>query len=105
MRPGRQRPVRAPGAHGRAGQLLVLHTDSGLLGFLSSAAGAAVLGAGLAGLILLTGASIGMTERARVLLTSGWFLAVGMFLLREGRHRAHDGIRPLVPHDLPLARR
>jgi hypothetical protein len=98
-------------AGGLTSQLLVLHTDSGLLGFLGSAAGAAVLGAALAGrwrgwgrlqfglgaaiagcgladvILLLTGNSIGATERVRVLLTSGCFLAVGIFLLREGRPR------------------
>lgn len=89
------------------GQLLALHADSGLLGFLGSAAGAAVLGAALARrwpgwgrvqlalgigiascgladlMLLLMSDSIGTTERVRVLLTSGWFLAVGLFLLSQ----------------------
>lgn len=97
---------------GLIGQLLALHVDSGLLGFLGAAAGAAVLGAALAGrrpgwgrlqlalgigvaccgladlVLLLMSSSIGTTERARVLLTSGWFLAVGLFLLSEGRRAA-----------------
>jgi len=114
-------------AFGLIGQLAAVHTDSGLLGFCSSAAGAAVLGfalvvrwpgwgrlqlafgvsiagCGLADLILLlAGVSIGLTERARVLFTSGWFLIVGVFLLSEARRAFRHGSRP--PRvALPMAR-
>lgn len=34
-------------------------------------------------LVLLFSDSIGTTERVRILLTSGWFLVVGLFLLRQ----------------------
>lgn len=104
-------------ASGLIGQLSALHTDSGLLGFAASAAGAIVLGAVLAGrwenfgrlhillgvsiagcgiadlVVLLTGGSIGSAERARVLLTSAWLLAIGAFLLQ--RH-ATRGVRRQV---------
>jgi hypothetical membrane protein len=94
-------------ASGLISQLTALHTDSGLLGFAASAAGAIILGAvladhwrgwgrlqialgvsiagcGIADLfLLLTGGGIGSTERARVLLTSGWLLVAGLFLLRR----------------------
>jgi hypothetical protein len=100
----------AQGEHnvaGLFGQLIALHTDSGLLGFVGSAAGAAVLGVALADswptwgrlqialgismascgladiVLLLMSASIATTERVRVLLTSGWLLAVGFFLLQQ----------------------
>ncbi|HEY5357586.1 MAG TPA: DUF998 domain-containing protein [Streptosporangiaceae bacterium] len=49
-------------AAGLIGQLTALHTDSGLL---------------------LSSAGIGPTERARTLLTSGWLLIIGLFLLRQ----------------------
>jgi hypothetical protein len=49
-----------------------------------------VLGAGIAScgladlvLVLLFSDNIGTTERVRILLTSGWFLVVGLFLLRQ----------------------
>ena len=94
---------------GLISQLLALHTDSGLLGFVGSAAGAAVVIAmagrwprwgrlqialgipgpascGLADIVLLLlSGSIGTTERTRVLLTSGWFLIVGLFLAARAR--------------------
>jgi hypothetical protein len=94
---------------GLISQLLALHTDSGLLGFVGSAAGAAVLGVAVAGrwprwgrlqialgiamascgladiVLLLLSSSIGTTERTRVLLTSGWFLVVGLFLAARAR--------------------
>ncbi len=100
----------AQGEHTAAGlvsQLVSVHTDSGLLGFIGGAAGASILGVviadrwvrwgrlqiafgigiascGLADIVLLlVSGSIGWTERIRVLLTSGWFLAVGLFLLHE----------------------
>ena len=84
-----------------------MRTDSGLLGFIGGAAGASVLGVVVAGrwtgwgrlqialgigiascgladiILLLTSSSIGWAERIRVLLTSGWFLVVGLFLLHE----------------------
>ncbi len=107
-------------AGGLIGQLSTLHTDSGLLGFAASAAGAIVLGAVLAGrwenwgrlhivlgvsiagcgvadlVLLLAGGSIGSTERVRVLLTSAWLLAVGAFLLR--RHATRwPRPRPFLP--------
>lgn len=93
-------------AFGLLGQLAAVHTDTGLLGFIGSALGAVVVGAvlgrrwtswgrlsiaagisiascGLADLILLLmSGSIGTTERARVLLTSAWFVLIGLFLLR-----------------------
>lgn len=104
----------AQGEHsalGLIGQLLALHTDSGLLGFIGSAAGAAVLGVAMAGrwpawgrlqialgiamascgltdiVLLLLASSIGTTERVRVLLTSGWFLVVGLFLAVRATQR------------------
>ena len=41
---------------------------------------------GLADIILLLlGSSIGTTERTRVLLTSGWFLVIGLFLAVSAR--------------------
>jgi hypothetical protein len=94
----------AQGEHtalGLISQLVNLHTDSGLLGFVGGAAGASVLGVVVAGrwagwgrlqiavgigiascgladiMLLLAGSSI------RVLLTSGWFLVIGLFLLHE----------------------
>jgi hypothetical protein len=94
---------------GLISQLLALHTDSGLLGFIGSAAGAAVVGVAVAGrwpfwgrlqialgiamascgladiVLLLLSSSIGTTERTRVLLTSGWFLIVGLFLATRAR--------------------
>jgi hypothetical protein len=94
---------------GLISQLLALHTDSGLLGFVGSAAGAAVLGVAVTGrwprwgrlqialgiamascgladiVVLLLSGSIGTTERTRVLLTSGWFLIVGLFLAARAR--------------------
>jgi hypothetical protein len=99
-------------AFGLISQLLALHTDSGLLGFVGSAAGAAVVGVavvrrwplwgrlqvalgiamascGLVDIILLLlSSSIGTTERSRVLLTSGWFLVVGLLLGARTRSRA-----------------
>ena len=96
---------------GLIGQLLALHTDSGLLGFLGSAVGAAVLGVAVTGrwplwgrlqialgisiaacgladlVLLLLGGGIGTTERARVLLTSGWFLVIGLLLAVRARFR------------------
>jgi Protein of unknown function (DUF998) len=105
---------------GLVGQLAALHTDSGLLGFAASAAGAILLGAvladrwagwgrlqialgiGMAGcgvadlIMLLAGRDIGSTERVRVLLTSGWFLTVGLFLFR-----AHATSRNRHPHSRP----
>jgi hypothetical membrane protein len=93
-------------ALGLLSQLTAVHTDTGLLGFIGSGLGAVVLGAvlgdrwaawgrlnvaagisiascGLADLILLLmSGSIGTAERARVLLTSAWFLVIGLFLLR-----------------------
>jgi len=104
-------------------QLLVLHTDSGLLGFAGSAAGAAVLGLVLAGrwpfwgrlqvalgiamascgladiVLLLVGASIGTAERVRILLTSGWFASIGFFLLTQ-----RPASRPRRPRDAPPSR-
>ncbi len=98
-------------AFGLIGQLLALHTDSGLLGFIGSAAGAAVLGVAVAGrwpvwgrlqvalgiamascgladiILLLLSSSIGTTERTRVLLTSGWFLVIGLFLAVRAAQR------------------
>jgi hypothetical membrane protein len=111
-------------AVGLIGQLSALHTDSGLLGFAASAAGAIILGAvladrwpgwgrlqiaagiGMAGcgvadlFLLLASSSIGSTERARVLLISGWFLIIGLFLLRQA---AAAGARaaPGQPRDSP----
>jgi hypothetical protein len=100
----------AQGEHtalGLLSQLVNLHTDSGLLGFIGGAAGASVLGVVVAGrwtgwgrlqiaigigiascgladiILLMVSDSIGLTERIRVLLTSGWFLVIGLFLLRE----------------------
>jgi hypothetical protein len=110
-------------AFGLVGQLLALHTDSGLLGFIGSAAGAAFVGVAVAGrwpvwgrlqiglgiamascgladiILLLVGSSIGTTERTRVLFTSGWFLVIGLFLaVRAGTRAvfapAFDGERP-----------
>jgi Protein of unknown function (DUF998) len=102
-------------AGGLVSQLTALHTDSGLLGFAASAAGAIILGAVLADrwpswgrlqialgvsiagcgladlLLLLSSSSIGSTERARILLTSGWLLAVGLFLLRQCAPAAEAG--------------
>lgn len=117
----------AQGEHtpfGLIGQLVSLHTDSGLLGFIGGAAGASVLGAVIAGrwpgwgrlqtvlgvgiascgladvILLLASSSIGWTERIRVLLTSGWFLVIGLFLLYEHivsrRARAGSRVRPVV---------
>ena len=95
---------------GLLGQLLYLHTDSGLLGFVAAAAGAAVLGAAMAGrwppwgrlqialgigiascglaelIVLLLAGSIGTAVRVQVLLTSGWFLAIGLFLAARARN-------------------
>ncbi len=109
-------------ASGLIGQLSALHTDSGLLGFAASAAGAIVLGAVLAGgwkswgrlhillgvsiagcgiadlVLLLTGGGIGTAERARVLLTSAWLLTVGAFLLRR------PAARELPRYPLPARR-
>ncbi|MDQ2816164.1 MAG: DUF998 domain-containing protein [Actinomycetota bacterium] len=100
----------AQGEHtalGLLGQLVNVHTDSGLLGFLGGAAGASILGVviadrwpgwgrvqialgigiascGLADIgLLLASSDIGWAERIRVLLTSGWFLVVGLFLLHD----------------------
>jgi hypothetical membrane protein len=94
---------------GLISQLLALHTDSGLLGFVGSAVGAAVLGVAVAGrwplwgrlqialgigmascgladlILLLLSSSIGTTERTRVLLTSAWFLIVGLLLAARAR--------------------
>ncbi len=101
-------------ALGLIGQLLALHTETGLLGFIGSAAGAAVLGAAVATrwpgwgrlqiafgiamascglsdiILLLLSSSIGTTERIRVLLTSGWFLVLGLFLAARARGAASD---------------
>jgi Protein of unknown function (DUF998) len=92
---------------GLLGQVAALHTDSGLLGFAASAVGAVMCGAvladrwpswgrlqiglgtaiggcGLADIVVLLGSGdIGSIERVRVLLTSGWFLVIGLFLFRQ----------------------
>ncbi len=53
-------------------------------GRLQIALGIGIASCGLADVILLlASASIGWTERVRVLLTSGWFLVIGVFLLHE----------------------
>lgn len=102
-------------AAGLIGQLTALHTDSGLLGFAAAAAGAIILGAVLADrwaswgrlqiavgvaiagcglgdlILLLSSAGIGSAERARTLLTSGWLLIIGLFLLRQhAREPSYD---------------
>ena len=93
-------------ASGLLQQLNQLHTDSGLIGFLSAATGAVLLGMTLmvssprwgrlmiatgltiaaTGLLdiflLLAGADIGTTERLRTLLTSAWLAAIGVVLIR-----------------------
>lgn len=93
-------------ASGLLQQLNQLHTDSGLIGFLSAATGAVLLGMTLmvssprwgrlmiaigltiaaTGLLdiclLLAGADIGTTERLRTLLTSAWLAAIGVALIR-----------------------
>jgi hypothetical protein len=99
--------------HGLLGELLAVHTDTGLVGFLASVAGAILVGAatvdrwpvwgrvqiavgiGIAGcgiadlILLLRGADVGAVERSRVLLTSGWLLILGLFLLSgPGTRRA-----------------
>ncbi|MBV9204138.1 MAG: hypothetical protein JO037_01755, partial [Actinobacteria bacterium] len=68
--------------------------------------GISIASCGLADLVLLLlGDSIGTTERARVLLTSAWFLVLGVFLLREGRRLAvrEPGCRGPVPGRPPGA--
>jgi hypothetical protein len=91
--------------HGLLGQVVAVHTDTGLIGFAASVAGAILVGAasadrwpgwarvqiavgiaialcGIADLImLLRGGEVGSVERGRVLLTSGWLSILGVFLL------------------------
>lgn len=102
---------------GLLGQLAALHTDSGLVGFAASAIGAIMLGAVLAGRwpswgrmqialgtamggcgladlgVLLASGDIGSIERVRVLLTSGWFLVLGLFLFRRQASRPQPAVR------------
>jgi len=116
-------------AFGLIGQLVNPHTDSGLLGFIGGAAGASVLGAVVAGrwagwgrlqialgigiascgladiILLLASSSIGWTERIRVLLTSGWFLATGLFLLHEHIVSRRAPIPETVPDEVPKVKR
>ena len=97
---------------GLLGQLSASHTDTGLLGFLGAVAGAIVLGGalverwpawgwahiglgsagGLCGLadlvVLLAHQDIGTIERARVLLTSAWFVVIALFLFQLSSSRA-----------------
>lgn len=101
--------------HGLLGQVVAVHTDTGLIGFAASVAGAILVGAasadrwpawarvqialgiaialcGIADLVvMLSGVEVGAVERTRVLLTSGWLLVLGQFLL--SRRGAPDSCR------------
>ncbi len=101
-------------------QLGDLHADSGVLGLLGAAAAAVLLGSVMVGqapvlarisivtgtciasaglldvALLMTGADIGLAERARVLLTSIWLGTVGIWLLLH----PHGNRRPAKSSEL-----
>lgn len=101
-------------AGGLLGELSAVHTDSGLAGLAGIAGGAVLLGlasvprwpafgrislglglcvaaTGLLDLaLLLANADIGIVERVRTLLSSGWLLLIAGWLLAAGPARAAD---------------